>query len=300
MLDEPPLPGTQALLAKAFRKVGENVPAASAASNPIRRLLMSAGYRYPSAVPIFYGIKCALGLFFAVTFGVFGASNGSDISSALIAAVCGVGFGYLLPDFLLKPMIRARGKRIRRALPAALDLLILSVEAGQSLNQAIVDTGVELRQAHPELAAELAQAHLELRAGKRRAVDETLHAPVEMPGRREDRRDETDEQDLHRDERPGRAGDQDRLPVERRQPAVAEDLLEASRLLRARIPPSDHVERLLPHVADVRDVEQARLGQVANDVRPPVAEADDRDAQPPPLRRGAAFRQSHLRPSRSG
>jgi tight adherence protein C len=172
VLDEPQLPGTQAFLARAFRKVGETVPAASAASNPMRRLLISAGYRYPSSVPIFYGIKCALALFFGVMLGVFGASNGGGISTALTAAICGAGFGFLLPDFLLKPMIRARARRIRRALPAALDLLILSVEAGQSLNQAIVDTSLELRAAHPELAAELAQAHLELRAGKGRG--ETL------------------------------------------------------------------------------------------------------------------------------
>ncbi len=172
VLGEPPLPGTQAFFARAFRRVGENVPAASEASNPMRHRLTSAGYRYPSAVPIFYGIKCALALFLAVILGVFAASNGSEISSALIAAICGAGFGFLAPDFLLKPMIRARAGRIRRALPAALDLLILSVEAGQSLNQAIVDTSLELRLAHPELAAELAQAHLELRAGKSRA--ETL------------------------------------------------------------------------------------------------------------------------------
>ena len=171
VLDEPQLPGTQAFLARAFRRVGETVPAASAASNPMRRLLISAGYRYPSSVPIFYGIKCALGLFFGAMLGVFGATNG-EISAALIAAICGAGFGFLLPDFLLKPMIRARARRICRALPAALDLLILSVESGQSLNQAIVDTSLELRAAHPELAAELAQAHLELRAGKGRG--ETL------------------------------------------------------------------------------------------------------------------------------
>jgi len=169
VLDEPELPGTQAFLARAFRRVGETVPGASAASNPIRRLLMSAGYRYPSAVPIFYGVKCALALFFAAMLGVFGATSGGEISAVLTAAVCGAGFGFLLPDFLLKPIIRARARRIRRALPAALDLLILSVEAGQSLNQAIVDASLELRAAHPELAAELAQAHLELRAGKRRA-----------------------------------------------------------------------------------------------------------------------------------
>lgn len=171
VLGEPQLPGTQAFFARAFRTVGETVPAASAASNPMRRLLTSAGYRYPSAVPIFYGVKCALALLFAALLGGFGVSTG-DISAALIAAVCGAGFGFLLPDFLLKPMIRARAGRIRRSLPAALDLLILSVEAGQSLNQAIVDTSLEVRVAHPELAAELAQAHLELRAGKSRT--ETL------------------------------------------------------------------------------------------------------------------------------
>jgi tight adherence protein C len=138
----------------------------------MRLLLISAGYRYPSSVPIFYGIKCALALFFGAMLGVFGAQNGGGISAGLTAAICGTGFGFLLPDFLLKPMIRNRARRIRRALPAALDLLILSVEAGQSLNQAIVDTSIELRAAHPELAAELAQANLELRAGKGRG--ETL------------------------------------------------------------------------------------------------------------------------------
>jgi tight adherence protein C len=171
VLGEPQLPGTQAFFARAFRTVGETVPAASVASNPMRRLLTSAGYRYPSAVPIFYGVKCALALLFAALLGGIGVSNG-DISAALIAAVCGAGFGFLLPDFILKPMIRARARRIRRALPAALDLLILSVEAGQSLNQAIVDTSLEVRDAYPELAAEMAQAHLELRAGKSRT--ETL------------------------------------------------------------------------------------------------------------------------------
>jgi len=169
VLGEPELEGTQAFFAQAFRRVGENVPGAQAASNPIRGLLVSAGYRYPSAVPIFYGVKCAAALFFAVLAATAAAVNSGQAAAALIAALCGGGFGFLLPDFLLKPMIRARATRIRRALPPALDLLILSIEAGQSLNQAIVDTSSELRGAHPELSAELAQVHLELRAGKTRA-----------------------------------------------------------------------------------------------------------------------------------
>jgi tight adherence protein C len=169
LLGEPELPGTRAFLAQAFRKVGETVPAAKQASNPMRNLLISAGYRYPSAVPIFYGIKCGMALLFAALLVAVAMLNGSEISSSLIGALCGVGFGFLLPDFLLKPLIRARSARIRRALPAALDLLVLSIEAGQSLNQAIMDASVELREVHPDLAAELTQVHLELRAGKARA-----------------------------------------------------------------------------------------------------------------------------------
>jgi tight adherence protein C len=168
VMDEPELPGTQAFFADAFRRVGENVPASHEASNPMRKMLISAGYRYPSAVPIFYGIKCATALLFAVILGGLGAMNSSDITSALLGGICGAGFGFLLPDFLLKPLIRARARRICRGIPAALDLLILTVEAGQSLNQAIVDTSVELRHAHPELSVELTQVHLELRAGKSR------------------------------------------------------------------------------------------------------------------------------------
>ena len=56
----------------------------------------------------------------------------------------------------------------RSAIPAALDLMVVSVEAGQSINQAILDTSQVLREAHPDLAAELGQVHLELRAGKSR------------------------------------------------------------------------------------------------------------------------------------
>jgi tight adherence protein C len=173
VLGEPRLEGTQAFFAQAFRRVGETVPASKEAANPMRRLLMSAGYRYPSAVPIFYGVKCALALFFAVLFTGLAVSGGVDIASALTGGICGLGFGFLLPDFLLRPLIRARARRIRRAIPAALDLLVLSVEAGQSLNQAIVDTSLELREAFPDLSAELAQTHLELRAGKSRS--DALH-----------------------------------------------------------------------------------------------------------------------------
>lgn len=159
----------KALFADAFRAVGEALPAAKEAENPARRLLLSAGYRNHSALAIFYGIKAALAVFLATAFSLASLVNGRDLASTLTVMLCGAGLGFLIPDRVLRPMVRARAERIRQAVPAALDMMVLSVEAGQSLNLAVLETSNELRHAFPDLAAELAQVHLELRAGKSRA-----------------------------------------------------------------------------------------------------------------------------------
>jgi tight adherence protein C len=169
ILAEPDLPGTQAFLAQALRRVGETVPSGKVEASATRSLLISAGYRYPSAVPILSGIKFAMALTLAAGMAGAAALNNSDWSAGLIVAICGAGFGFVFPEFILKRMIRARVVRIRRGIPVALDLLTLSVEAGQALNQALVETSLELREAHPDLSEELAQVNLELRAGKSRA-----------------------------------------------------------------------------------------------------------------------------------
>ncbi len=168
-LAEPEITGPQAFFAHAFRRVGENVPAAKTTANPMRKLLQAAGYRYPSAVPIFYGIQCATAFGFSAAVIGMAAVADSGLLSGLLSAGCAAAFGFLLPEMVLKRMITARRKRIRRAIPAALDLLVLSIEAGQSLTQAIVDTSAELRLAHPDLSTELWQVNLELRAGTSRA-----------------------------------------------------------------------------------------------------------------------------------
>jgi tight adherence protein C len=75
----------------------------------------------------------------------------------------------VFPDRVLRSMIKARAARIRRALPDALDLLVLCVEAGQSLDQALLDSSAELKRACPDLSAEISLTHLEVRAGTSRA-----------------------------------------------------------------------------------------------------------------------------------
>ncbi len=85
-----------------------------------------------------------------------------------MAAVCGFGFAFVAAEHVLERMRQARVARIHRALPAALDLMVLSLEAGQSLDVALAETSRELARVFPELASEFAQVHLEMRAGRQR------------------------------------------------------------------------------------------------------------------------------------
>lgn len=169
LLTEPGLAGTQAFLADAFQRVGETVPSAKNGTDPMRALLIKAGYRYPSAIAILQGVKYASTVLFGALLAIAAALNKGDAGTILIGAVCGGGIGFLMPEIILKRLIKARGERIRRGIPFALDLLTLAVEAGQSLNQALVQASQELREAHPDLSEELSQVNLELRAGKSRS-----------------------------------------------------------------------------------------------------------------------------------
>ncbi len=166
---EPTLPGSGTVVLDLFRSIGENIPAAKDEKNPHLLRLASAGYRWPSALPVFYGIKCGSALFFAGFFGIIALLNHSDPSGALVPMGCGLGLGFLLPDRVLSARIISRAQRLRSAIPAALDLLVLGMEAGQSLDQAIADASRGLKRTHPELSGELAQLYLELRTSNSRA-----------------------------------------------------------------------------------------------------------------------------------
>jgi len=98
----------------------------------------------------------------------------------LAVALGGCGLGYLLPGIILARLAKRRQHRIRLGLPDALDLLVVSVEAGLGLDQAIQRVGDELAFAHPDLSDELRLINLELRAGKGRA--EALRNLAERTG----------------------------------------------------------------------------------------------------------------------
>jgi tight adherence protein C len=158
-----PSAGNERLL-KTLKRLGKAAPKPSRELGKLKERLIFAGYRGPEALTVFFGIRLAL----AIVLFVIGSSP-FVLKSSLIAGLAGAALGYLLPSMALGRMALRRQHRIRLSLPDALDLLVVSVEAGLGLDQAIQRVGSELEFAHPELSQELRLINLELRAGKGRA-----------------------------------------------------------------------------------------------------------------------------------
>lgn len=165
---QPDLPVAQAAVLDMFRLIGDALPGRGSQRAAARVSLAAAGFRWPAAVSVFLGIKCGLALMLATAVGWAAVTLQSNRSLIFLPVVCGLGFGYLLPDRVLERLAARRVFRLRRGLPAALDLMVLAVEAGQSLDAAILEASRGLRITHPELASEFTQLHLELRANPSR------------------------------------------------------------------------------------------------------------------------------------
>ncbi|MBV8673343.1 MAG: type II secretion system F family protein [Acidobacteriaceae bacterium] len=98
-----------------------------------------------------------------------GIAGGSFLpGSTLMWCMVFGGIGYLLPDILLTRMVKRRQKRMQKSIPDAIDLLVICVDAGLGLDQALLRIGQEIKASHRELHEEFMQINLEQRAGKPR------------------------------------------------------------------------------------------------------------------------------------
>jgi tight adherence protein C len=153
---------TLGVMLQQFERV---LPKSQAEISVVRQRLVRAGYRTDSAVTLFRGAKVIVPLVLCILAFTTGAGNYSPFFVYLIA----LGLGFLLPDFWLGNRITARQARIRRGLPDVLDLLVICIEAGLSLDQSVSRTADELSIAQPAICDELAIVVLEQRAGCPRA-----------------------------------------------------------------------------------------------------------------------------------
>ena len=150
-------------------KVGTMMPASPAELSTVRKRLYKAGIRSDSAFKVFYGIKGLGTVVLPVLMWLISAQFGVNGDNALGLIVLSAGLGFLGPTEVLNHLVKRRRRRIERALPNSLDLMVVCVESGLGLDQAVVQVSKEMQKSYPELASEFAITNLEMRHGKRRA-----------------------------------------------------------------------------------------------------------------------------------
>lgn len=141
-------------------------------SGTAARRLALAGYRDPQSVEAFYAVKLFAPVLAAVLAG-FVIRQDVFFWFVVLSVV-----GFLVPDLWLTTAISRRRERVRLSLPDALDLLVICMEAGLGLDQAMIRVGRELAISNPDLSDEFLVINLEQRAGKPR-----LEAWRNMAGR---------------------------------------------------------------------------------------------------------------------
>ena len=158
-----PAPGSRLeKLVKPFQKL---VPRNPADVSTVQKRLAKAGYREPSYINIFYSSKVLVPMALCLVVTVTQLYTYSPLFVYALAA----GLGYLAPDFWLNNRISARKMKLTLGLPEALDLLVICVEAGLSVDKATMRTAEELRISQPAIADEMNLVYLEQRAGRPRA-----------------------------------------------------------------------------------------------------------------------------------
>ena len=132
------------------------------ADNPrLKARLAAAGIRGTASTDIFFASQ-----FLAPA---AGAVIGTLIGTNTLSYVLGLGaIGYIAPDMWLNWMTNARKKRIRRSIPDSLDLMVICVDAGLGLDQALLRVGTELGVSYPDIQEEFLQVNREQRAGRPR------------------------------------------------------------------------------------------------------------------------------------
>jgi tight adherence protein C len=167
----PALPSPGVIWRELVARIGALVPASSKDLPELKRRLIRGGMRSPNASRYFHGSRALTTVGFAGAALVWGLRTHSE---NLFLAVGAMGaLGYIAPMQYVLMRMRRRQHAIEKGLPNALDLLVVCVESGLGIDQAILQVARELQGAHPAICDEFALMNLEMRAGKPRA--EALH-----------------------------------------------------------------------------------------------------------------------------
>ena len=161
------------LLEKIARPLTRIAPPSMEDADKLQRKLIQAGYFSPRAPMVFRGIQmigmCALptltgSLLFVLDY---------SVPILMLGVLLSFSFGFIVPRYILSKLIAGRQQRLSWGLADALDLMVVSMEAGLGINAAMVKVSEELADARPDISEEFGIVNVEIRIGRDRA--EALH-----------------------------------------------------------------------------------------------------------------------------
>ncbi len=149
------------------KRLGNFIPQSPKDVTVMQRRLIRAGVRNENALKYLYGAKAVCGVALPLLTALAVTSTGIT-SNGVAAILAAAAVGFFGPNEYVRRLAVKRQKEIARGLANALDLLVVCVESGLGLDQAILQVSKELEHAHPEISEEFGLVNLELKAGKRR------------------------------------------------------------------------------------------------------------------------------------
>jgi tight adherence protein C len=156
------------------------VPVSATEAKKLQKQLMHAGFRSAEAPMIYRGLHLASMAGFPLLVALVCAILAYPLQNAVLYIMFGFVAGFFLPRYLLARITRNRQRDLRWGLADALDLMVISVEAGLGLNAAMMKVSSELKDVHSAIAIEFELANLEIRVGRDR--DEALRNLAERTG----------------------------------------------------------------------------------------------------------------------
>ncbi|MDH3222470.1 MAG: type II secretion system F family protein [Gemmatimonadota bacterium] len=150
------------------KALGKKVVDRTKDTSRVRRRLLEAGYRDPQAVTIFQGLRVLLPLVFGFGVLIVTPIFGAPRAMAVLGMFWGFALGWVTPGWIVGRRAKKRQHEIQNTLADALDILVVCVEAGLGLNQALLRVAIEIGHVSPVLAEELGHTNLQIRAGTAR------------------------------------------------------------------------------------------------------------------------------------
>lgn len=156
------------------------LPPSVAEAKKLQKQLMQAGFRSPGAPLVYRAIQISTMAGLPAAVAIACAVLARPLSGALLWILMGFVIGFALPRYALRKLILSRQQQVRWGLADALDLMVISIEAGLGLNAAMMKVSSELKDVHPDISDEFELANLEIRVGRER--DEALRNLADRTG----------------------------------------------------------------------------------------------------------------------